>query len=899
MRAIKCVLSVCAVLLLTPQTPVSGQPPYPMGTAFTYQGQLNKDGSPVTDTCDFEFSLWDDATDGTQKGSTVPATTSVEDGLFTVELDFGEQFNGQARWLQIKVCCPSPCTPVLLAPRQELTPTPYALALPGLWTQQNTTSPNLIGGYSGNVVTPGVVGATISGGGKSGFPNSVTGDFGTVGGGQGNTASDSHSTVGGGLYNNATGPHSTVGGGEANHATAGYSTVGGGALNTAGGQQSTVPGGWGNRALGRFSFAAGYNASADHDNTFVWASEEEEQVTSTGPNQFIIRASGGVGIGTNSPSQQLHVHDGAIFVTATNNEIPGMGGPMILLGGGTPADPNGRWGIEYEPTAEGLNFWKPSPNPSGWGNYFLFLADNGNVGIGTEDPSELLDVAGNIHASGTITSGSSITIDGTANTINSTGNLDLQTTATSRVFIDDSTGNVGIATTNPAAELDLIGQIKITDGTEQVDRVLTCVAATGLAEWKDAPAAGADDDWAWSSGSGLAGDIYHTGNVGIGTTTPDGKLHVDKDICVTGSSAARVTFSNVIGCGSISTRGLSVESLSIPNPVKGTQIGIEAKTGVHSINNSQDGDTLARLAESGGYDAIGTFIGVRGTSTPRKLKAYPDNTTNALGGRFVVSPNAPLAIVDAGGTFWIGGSYNEVVGTFNWSPPPNRGAIAAVIGIDNNAGSAESYAGYFKGKVVVKDLPLGGGTDVVMVDSEGLLHTATKGLFDDGWSGAGTGQVYATKLTDNVGIGTMTPTERLHVVGNISVTGAYLQCSDARLKNNTTRIVDSLDTLSKLRGVRFDWKRDEFPDHNFSEETQVGLVAQEVKTVLPEVVSKGSDGFYSVDYGRVTPVMVEAINELHTMIDRKDAQIASLEARLAVLEGVVGALAQSKEGGAR
>lgn len=145
----------------------------------------------------------------------------------------------------------------------------------------------------------------------------------------------------------------------------------------------------------------------------------------------------------------------------------------------------------------------------------------------------------------------------------------------------------------------------------------------------------------------------------------------------------------------------------------------------------------------------------------------------------------------------------------------------------------------------------------------------------------------------------MTPTERLHVVGNISVTGAYLQCSDARLKNNTTRIVDSLDTLSKLRGVRFDWKRDEFPDHNFSEETQVGLVAQEVKTVLPEVVSKGSDGFYSVDYGRVTPVMVEAINELHTMIDRKDAQIASLEARLAVLEGVVGALAQSKEGGAR
>jgi hypothetical protein len=104
---------------------------------------------------------------------------------------------------------------------------------------------------------------------------------------------------------------------------------------------------------------------------------------------------GNFGIGTQSPAQKLHVHGGAIFVTATNNSIPGLGGPMILFGGGTPADANGRWGIEYDPNAGGLNFWKPFPNPSGFGNNFLFLANNGKIGLGTATPNQQLEITGN------------------------------------------------------------------------------------------------------------------------------------------------------------------------------------------------------------------------------------------------------------------------------------------------------------------------------------------------------------------------------------------------------------------------------------------------------------------------------------------------------------------------
>jgi hypothetical protein len=107
----------------------------PVGTAFTYQGQLRRAGVPVNDTADFQFSLWDAATGGAQVGSTVPvADWPVVSGLFAVTLDFGAaSFTDQARWLQIAVRSPAGGgTFTILTPRQELTPAPFALQTRGL-----------------------------------------------------------------------------------------------------------------------------------------------------------------------------------------------------------------------------------------------------------------------------------------------------------------------------------------------------------------------------------------------------------------------------------------------------------------------------------------------------------------------------------------------------------------------------------------------------------------------------------------------------------------------------------------------------------------------------------------------------------------------------------------------
>jgi hypothetical protein len=194
-----------------------------------------------------------------------------------------------------------------------------SISIAGLKTEVTATTPNVIGGFFANVVTAGVRGAFIGGGGDSPFNNRVTDNFGVVGGGRDNLAANNsgtnfdggHATVGGGEANTASGAHATVAGGSINNATGTDAAVGGGFGNTASGVHATVPGGSRNVAAGDDSFAAGNRAQANHQGTFVWADSTSADFASTANDQFLIRASGGVGIGTNDPDQLLTVNGNA------------------------------------------------------------------------------------------------------------------------------------------------------------------------------------------------------------------------------------------------------------------------------------------------------------------------------------------------------------------------------------------------------------------------------------------------------------------------------------------------------------------------------------------------------------------------------------------------------------
>ena len=111
----------------------------PLGTGFTFQGQIKEDGVPLDGTIDFQFTLWDSAgsghppTGGVQiGGAQVINALPVTAGLFTVTLNGGgefghEPFNGNARWLQVQVCRPAGnCRFTPLGPRQSVTAAPYA-----------------------------------------------------------------------------------------------------------------------------------------------------------------------------------------------------------------------------------------------------------------------------------------------------------------------------------------------------------------------------------------------------------------------------------------------------------------------------------------------------------------------------------------------------------------------------------------------------------------------------------------------------------------------------------------------------------------------------------------------------------------------------------------------------
>ena len=99
------------------------------GTAFTYQGRLDDGGTTATGMYDLAFTLFDDPANGTAVSQVITNTaTPVSNGLFTVTLDFGSGiFSGDARWLEIGVQTNGGTNFITLAPRQALTPTPYAM----------------------------------------------------------------------------------------------------------------------------------------------------------------------------------------------------------------------------------------------------------------------------------------------------------------------------------------------------------------------------------------------------------------------------------------------------------------------------------------------------------------------------------------------------------------------------------------------------------------------------------------------------------------------------------------------------------------------------------------------------------------------------------------------------
>jgi hypothetical protein len=186
--------------------------------------------------------------------------------------------------------------------------------------------------------------------------------------------------------------------------------------------------------------------------------------------------------------------------------------------------------------------------------------------------------------------------------------------------------------------------------------------------------------------------------------------------------------------------------------------------------------------------------------------------------------------------------------------------------------------------------PGGGGGDEAFIRYFVQSGETTKlliGINNDADDSLGFHQFGGERMTirnANVGIGTTAPTDKLHVIGDLRITGvarkpgggSWTSSSDLRLKKKLSALTHSLERLLQLRGVQFEWKEPEKMGNLSGPQT--GLIAQEVEKVFPEWVSSDPEGYKELTIRGFEALAIEALRELKDEIEEIKKRLAKIEA---------------------
>ena len=116
--------------------------------------------------------------------------------------------------------------------------------------------------------------------------------------------------------------------------------------------------------------------------------------------------------------------------------------------------------------------------------------------------------------------------------------------------------------------------------------------------------------------------------------------------------------------------------------------------------------------------------------------------------------------------------------------------------------------------------------------------------------------------------------------GNVEATGSITHGSDRRWKKDITTIDNALDKALNLEGVFYKWNRSDYPEKSFEETRQIGFIAQDVEKVLPEVVRSNKDGYKSIDYSKVSVLLLEALRSQQEQINELQEALENLQSSL-------------------
>lgn len=444
------------------------------------------------------------------------------------------------------------------------------------------------------------------------------------------------------------------------------------------------------------------------------------------------------------------------------------------------------------------------------------------------------------------------------------------------------------------------------------------VAVKGIANSSTGSAAGVMGEVSSPNGIGVAGYSTSTTGSAVGVLGYSSALDgtgvsgESKWIGVKGINRSTTGFAygvqgEVYSPDGIAVMGYSSSKTGTSKGVYGLTYSDEGK-GVLGENRSTTGSNYGVYgysASTEGYGVYGesSYCGVRGRNFTKTGTAYGvQGLVNSSSGIGVEG----TAYSMTGNTIGVYGQSASLEGTGLWGFSSSlTGKTKGVVGYIN---SPDGFSGYFAGGKFHVRGRVGVGTETpdagIHLKGTGFpetfmfLEAATGNdagfriyegatakwhIFNDVNAGglrmyntAATTAIFCKQDNSNVGIGTITPGYKLQVGnsgdGTQARANAWNTFSDARLKKDFTEINRPLEMVEKLTGYYYYWK--EGVDQN----RQVGFSAQEIRDVMPEVVSEGEDGLLSVEYGKISPLLLEAIKALKNENDRLKTENSELKA---------------------
>jgi hypothetical protein len=639
------------------------------------------------------------------------------------------------------------------------------------------------------------------------------------------------------------------------------------------------------------------------------------EVANGSGTRLIVAGSGNVGIGTTAPNYANLVILNAAVNSGNNSSLTigratslpssaaDYGNIFLFSTDGYAADKGGTisFGSQYGTTGgetrmSGIFGGKENATNGDYSGYLAFytrlsgnqpaermrIAASGNVGIGTTSPSRKLDVNGTsvFRDFTSVFAGAGNVVSNITWLSTDSGLMNIYTGGTATVQLNSSGvsyfngGNVGIGTTSPDSQFQ-VGNVN-TSGTgitiaaryDQSDAFLRFRSGHGSVStvWEMGNIAMNDD--------GNFNGVMHfrtatisaatpttkmvikaNGNVGIGTTSPEATLQVAKtgtdDQLVLGSAATNRDIAMFMYSGTTKAEVLRFQSAT------NFLIGSSAAVGNIHFN---PGGSLKMIIQSGGNVGIGT-------TSPQVRFSVQGSQNNTIAPANAVSKfvggDAGVFIGNLAGTpnygAWLQAMRESDGLTFPLHLQPNGGNVGIGTTSPNSLLDV-------RGKVNVVQ----GGRTLSLGDGSFSNHILMDSNVDYAFN-------YNNSSTGGFGFfgGTSSAKFMCSYTGTLTVAGdviAYGTPSDARLKDIKEKVPNALESVLKLNGYKFDWKEREsniYGDDktilNIKED--IGVIAQEVEALFPELARTNDDGYMSVRYQGLTAVLIEAIKEQQKQID--------------------------------